>query len=309
MSQQHQIKFAHDYSQQDVKLLEVPDDLLKLIESGELTEFVFKAPNHPNQNVVLCTDDKTYTVTQVETSNSIFLRNKSHPTRDTEIQASVTCMYEVTEKKSNSIHQKQIRELLTRRPHYSPGPNSMQIDTGSWSVSELEKHVLASRNEILRTLHQISDAVEVEEGHYQLVDPTVFNEYCSLVFLTLQSEGWNLKSVPVDECVNILKREGQDPILARHCLLSFQSDNNSNNNSSNNNIELDYRKITIHYGSTLLKQKSLWTRKQFMQSLTTIMADVSDSDKPSLSDLINANLCVEEDKSGELFVKLKVHSS
>ena len=93
-----QVNFAKDFSQQDFKVFELPDDLLDQIESGSLTELMFKSLPE-NQNIVLCANDKTYTITQVETSNTILLRNKSHPSRDHEIQGSVSCFYEVVEKK------------------------------------------------------------------------------------------------------------------------------------------------------------------------------------------------------------------
>ncbi|XP_053618193.1 sister chromatid cohesion protein DCC1 [Plodia interpunctella] len=53
----------------NLKLMQLDDNLLKIIEEGK--ELIFKGD--PDENVVLCTSDKTYDVKEAETSNSLLL--------------------------------------------------------------------------------------------------------------------------------------------------------------------------------------------------------------------------------------------
>lgn len=55
------------------RLLELPPDLLKLIESGENPPLTWAIKGNPTEDAVLCTNDKTYSIRSVSLSNSILV--------------------------------------------------------------------------------------------------------------------------------------------------------------------------------------------------------------------------------------------
>ena len=62
--------YGRDFDANEVELLELPDDLLAKVQSGE-EELCFKGG--PDDEAVLCTSDATYLVKRVETSNTLLL--------------------------------------------------------------------------------------------------------------------------------------------------------------------------------------------------------------------------------------------
>ena len=62
--------YGRDFDANEVELLELPDDLLAKVQSGE-EELCFKGG--PDEEAVLCTSDATYLVKRVETSNTLLL--------------------------------------------------------------------------------------------------------------------------------------------------------------------------------------------------------------------------------------------
>jgi len=55
------------------RLLELPPDLLKSIESDDNSPFTWTIKGNPAEDAVLCTDDKTYSIRSVSLSNSVLV--------------------------------------------------------------------------------------------------------------------------------------------------------------------------------------------------------------------------------------------
>ena len=55
------------------RLLELPPDLLKLVESGSGSPLTWNIKGNPAEDAVLCTDDKTYAMRSVSLSNSVLV--------------------------------------------------------------------------------------------------------------------------------------------------------------------------------------------------------------------------------------------
>ena len=55
------------------RLLELPPDLLKSIESNDNSPFTWAVKGNPAEDAVLCTDDKTYSIRSVSLSNSVLV--------------------------------------------------------------------------------------------------------------------------------------------------------------------------------------------------------------------------------------------
>lgn len=55
------------------RLLELPPDLLKSIESSENPPLTWAIKGNPTEDAVLCTNDKTYSIRSVSLSNSILV--------------------------------------------------------------------------------------------------------------------------------------------------------------------------------------------------------------------------------------------
>jgi len=57
----------------DFRLLELPPDLLKSIESNNSSPLTWAIKGNPAEDAVLCTDDKTYSIRSVSLSNSVLV--------------------------------------------------------------------------------------------------------------------------------------------------------------------------------------------------------------------------------------------
>ena len=57
----------------DFRLLELPPDLLKSIESNDSSPLTWAIKGNPAEDAVLCTDDKTYSIRSVSLSNSVLV--------------------------------------------------------------------------------------------------------------------------------------------------------------------------------------------------------------------------------------------
>ena len=55
------------------RLLELPPDLLKTIESNDNSPFTWAIKGDPTEDAVLCTDDKTYSMRSISLSNSVLV--------------------------------------------------------------------------------------------------------------------------------------------------------------------------------------------------------------------------------------------
>ena len=55
------------------RLLELPPDLLKSIESNDGSPFTWAIKGNPAEDAVLCTHDKTYSIRSVSLSNSVLV--------------------------------------------------------------------------------------------------------------------------------------------------------------------------------------------------------------------------------------------
>ncbi len=85
------ICFSDRFSVDRAKLLELDDELLELLRRGE--SLVFKGA--PDGDVVLCTQDKTYALTFVETSNSVLLVAPPRESAERDVEAQVSGVLEV----------------------------------------------------------------------------------------------------------------------------------------------------------------------------------------------------------------------
>jgi len=55
------------------RLLELPPDLLKSVESNNTSPLTWAIKGNPAEDAVLCTDDKTYSIRSVSLSNSVLV--------------------------------------------------------------------------------------------------------------------------------------------------------------------------------------------------------------------------------------------
>ena len=70
-----QLAFSHTSVKESgsFRLLELPPDLLKSIESNDNSPFTWAVKGNPAEDAVLCTDDKTYSIRSVSLSNSVLV--------------------------------------------------------------------------------------------------------------------------------------------------------------------------------------------------------------------------------------------
>lgn len=140
--QTQNISFANDFSQQEYRVFEVPDELLQIIlEKGEFSDLSLQIKGGNEQAAILCTDSKTYALTRVETSNTLFLAN------DNEISGAITCHFEAV-----AIIPNLRQQLQTLLPviHDTSAVTASKLQ--QVTLKALEKRIAASTQEIQQAL-------------------------------------------------------------------------------------------------------------------------------------------------------------
>lgn len=159
---------------ENVRLLEVPEDLLSIITSSNLNGqplFLKSSPTTGNPssnqegNLHLCTNDKAWLVKQVSTSNSIYLtRSEGVDVNSTDTQnegttgniitayakpSSILELHSIKEADSNAVAETHLRQLL---PVLTS--STQIIQQSQFSKQQLYSEIPAPRNSILQALGQ-----------------------------------------------------------------------------------------------------------------------------------------------------------
>ncbi|RUP44259.1 sister chromatid cohesion protein Dcc1, partial [Jimgerdemannia flammicorona] len=175
----------------------------------------------PDDDAVLCTNDTTYAVRNVQLSNSLLLISPSSDNADDSEQT-----WSVHDNLSSII------ELVPCLPRLER--LNYLLDTNLYAGYEAEsQHSQASLYtwEDLQTLVQASDAelrkglrdrnAILIDGHYRLLHPVYFHTVLDTLITSATAEDMPLEALRLVDCSRSLQEHDIPPEIVRHCLRSF----------------------------------------------------------------------------------------
>ena len=244
-SEEHSLAFGPGFSGAEVRLLEASPEILEALRRDRSVRFA----GAPGEAAVLCTDEATFAVTKVETSNTILLVDPEvEPGPQLVARARSTFHYEATRTEPKV-------DLAAVLPPYP---------AAGMAVAAVEDAFSASRGEIRRAL-RAAGAVQTEGGYSWATDAQINHSIDTLVnsitlrdwtlgwvpaspapcslFLFFGDRGARIlfRCVPVEACVDDVEESGGDSVrrrvklvplarlprspqaLVRHCLRHFAS--------------------------------------------------------------------------------------
>ena len=246
------VSFQSDYNHRKLKLFEVTDEILNEIiakdQSSEGSD-EFKLIGEKQSSVVLCTEDKTYSVKKVESSNRNFLISSSI-TSSFEITNDCADYYEITLTQGNT---KALKDLLLASEYDGDVMNDAN-EANAKTIEEIQCCVQASKNEIEKALETLG-VVEIN-GKMRLLSIKAKFEVTKAVFDTLIESNISIDSVDEVQLMDSLPR-GSDVYIAKNVLREHGSVKNNiwsldRNKGKINKIAFVKVKITHLYTIQLL---------------------------------------------------------
>ncbi|KAL9654216.1 hypothetical protein ABK040_000797 [Willaertia magna] len=289
MNESIELFFSSEFTNNlnDYRLFELPDNFdmstLEIIEDINLqhednnsstTSFMMDIDNDNLDNLPiiatlkgeinntcnLCTENQTFEIIKVETSNGVFFFNS----KNGEICAQVNNFYEL----QNCNNFIKIREFLENNlPYYNQ--NSLQQKGNvkfrnlkkSKTLQELENEIQFSTNEILQTLQKMK-CLQNLNNEWFLLDEKLFQNIFDFILLHV-SENNNLHNLNRNDLKKELL-EQYDELLLDHCINLIIVKNDYNNKDEI--ISLDINKIYFYTGIGLLNKYQKWRLKDFMDT-------------------------------------------
>ena len=143
VSGRRRLFYPGHFDTRDLRLVEIPAEFVDTVATGEHLKIV--GDDNKNDSV-LCSNNKTYSIRKVETSNQIYLVKPSS-TCDFGIEGGIKEYYEI---KPIIGKISRIKELLTGYDHIYDGPESeaSKDTTVLLTHSELVQNIQASDHEI-----------------------------------------------------------------------------------------------------------------------------------------------------------------
>lgn len=250
---------AKGFESAELKLMEATPEILAALSQGQTLRLVGESRD---QSAALVTEDATFELCRVETSNLLLLV----PALDEGVttgQAVGTASFHFELKRSKP-KQQVLRKLLLE-------------DKGRvWTMEELEVHVQGSPAEILALLHQMN-ALEVAagQGWRAVNEETEVSPTLDRLLTELISAGMDLDAVPEEKCLTMLA--DVDPLLVQHCLKIYgtpavcqpQGQDERDAAAAAATWKLDLAKVARFKAHQIFRQgmdrpqKDVWTRDTF----------------------------------------------
>ncbi|ORZ39552.1 sister chromatid cohesion protein Dcc1 [Catenaria anguillulae PL171] len=214
------IRFSATFAPNDssIRYLELPPDLLALFESksvGDLT-LAFRGPKpgtHPDRNVTLHTDNATYLVREVQTSNTVLT---CQATKTSEGEPELQVVYssgnylEVTH-----VPPPRLRETLRTVLVGTEWHDGRGVEFKHVTVRGLLREVQASEAELLNELKRIH-AVEIF-GYVRQLELDYVKDVLTLIVTTAVATDLDVNNLSVADMVDQL-REDVNPAIVRHVM-------------------------------------------------------------------------------------------
>ncbi|KAK4592507.1 hypothetical protein RGQ29_016868 [Quercus rubra] len=274
----HSLFGPHD----DLILLELDEKLLPDILQQRIT-----LRGQPDEDAVLCTGSKTYSIKFVGNSNSVFLIPSSDQTefcensldckRKDDDQQGVASVIKVAPGNMELVEVAprldKLKLLLSENPYTFQEDLEMEDlevvekgNTGLYKWDDLVEKVQASDEELRSELQALS-AVEIG-GYWRIVDVKYMDTILRMLLHNSVINDWSLDALNEDEVVSMLESDGYPHKLAHHCLHVYG--NKVDENLGRQVWKLDERRVCVHFAREILKEgkrKMESFMKEWMQKI------------------------------------------
>ena len=235
MEGKRRLFYPQSFGARDLRLMEVPADLLSTIMSGQNLKIV---GDTSKTDAVLCSDDRTYSIRKVETSNQIYLVPPSSSS-DFPLECGINEYYEI---KPIAGHISRIKELLETH-QYEGEENEGSKDVNLFlSREQLWQQVQASDQEMESALLRLG--VVHLRGYMRMLSPTAAAAISRDLLDTAIVGGWDMNNVSENVCMDAMP--GIDSVLLRYVLstLGKLKDSSDGSDSTSTSIwELESDKV------------------------------------------------------------------
>lgn len=232
-----QIQFATNFAGKDYRLMEVTEDILEEVLNEDAQGRSLKLIGDRKGDAVLCSNNKTFSVKKVETSNSVFLVPPSD-SNTFKIESRISFYYEL---KVIPGRVEELKALL--EPSQYNGSNDSSDPSKHLSLDDIERSVQASKKEISAALNALG-VVELN-GKMRMVSKYASIDITTTILDTIIENNWNIESI--DEQALLQQLPGDSGrIIVRHVLsqLGTEIDNTSTSSSiTSSTWKLDKRKL------------------------------------------------------------------
>ncbi|XP_044263772.1 sister chromatid cohesion protein DCC1-like isoform X1 [Tribolium madens] len=189
------------------KFLELDQHLIGELKQGQ-TLYI---KGDDDENVVLCTKDRTYDVNGAETSNSLLLvKNLSFfdDLKDGQKRALKTVtvsgiFYEYLSITPGKPHLKKLTDLLNKSVYKGPEREYEIKNEDLYSYDDLIKIVQASEKELKDVLKHLN--VVTIDGKIRLLDVEYHFRALSYMLKLIEENSWNLDEIDFEETLNSLR--------------------------------------------------------------------------------------------------------
>jgi hypothetical protein len=208
-----QISFNQNFQKKDVRLIEVTEDLLKLLERGESLSIIGPIEGSSStSDAVLTSQEKTFSIKKVEQSNAIYIVDPSN-TDKYSIQFASQDYYEI---KPIPARLEKIKQLLSSTQYNGTDVERENLVDESKLISynELRDQVQASNVEFTSALFGLG-VVELQ-GKMRLLSKISIREAVQQLIYTIMENAWDIHSISEEKC--ILAMHTVDPVLLNFAL-------------------------------------------------------------------------------------------
>ena len=212
------ILYNHDYLERDVRLIEVSEDILKCVSDGEILKIIGLVEASGKGSIadtVLTTDEKTFLIKKVETSNAVYIVHPSN-TDNYSVKAASQDYYEL---KLIPARLEKISDILQSSQYTGVDDELAMQNDGSrfLSYEDLRNQVQASDHEFSSALFSLG-VVELK-GKMRLISKAAKTETIQQLIYTIIEQGWDLCSINEVICRSLIP--DTDPVLLKFCLKSL----------------------------------------------------------------------------------------
>jgi hypothetical protein len=212
------IVFSDNFLEKDVRLIEVTEEILNYLENGESLSIVGSLDTSSSGNdAVLTSDEKTFSIKKVETSNAVYLVDPSIADKY-DIQSASQDYFEL---KLIPARIEVIKELLSSSQYNGLDAEKENCINESklLSYSELRKQVQASNGEYSKALFA-AGVIELK-GKMRILSKIAIREAIQQLIYTIMEHTWDVNNIDEEKCVHAMP--DIDPVLINFSLKTLQT--------------------------------------------------------------------------------------
>ena len=214
------ILYDVNFLKRDIRLIEVTEDILKSIRENEVLKIIGPVKSSGKavaSDAVLTSNDKTFSIKKVETSNAVYIVNPSSSDVYT-IQSASQDYYEL---KNIPPRMERISEMLKHSLFDGSDTGSEnQVDASCLlSYDDLRNEIQASDREFSNVLFSLG-VVELR-GKMRLLSKTAIAETTKQLIYTIIEKGWDIDHVSQKLCESSIPQT--DPVLLAFSLKTLCS--------------------------------------------------------------------------------------